>query len=181
MSYYNFIKTIILVFLIYQIPASIAQVSQFIVFFQYGFDYLGIYSIVFGLLSTVLVFFLLIMLIRHVDSVLKFLHIDRIFSPEDKIEWKFKNSNWISLIFIFLGLDLMFNYLPDTLIYGLTFFSQHTQEGLGNIMNTSDKIQGMTVFSNVSFVLLGGLLVYYSKWLGFFVKKRVFDQVEIIE
>lgn len=181
MSYYNFIKTVILIFLIYLIPATIGQVSQVFYLLRHGFEYSSIFTIAAALLSTLFYTFLLFLLIWNIDKALKFLRIDRLYSPEERIEWNFKNSNWISLIFIYLGLDMLFNYLPNSLIQSARFFSQHTREGLGGLIYEADQIDGMVVFSNLLFVALGFMLVYYSKSLGLFVKKKVIDETEITQ
>lgn len=180
MKHYNIIKIIVILFLLYEVIGLIGQLGVLISYLTYFEGSLtDVYGFGIGLLFVFAVFAIVYYCILKVDTILSFFKIDTLFTNEDQIESSKINANWISLLFISLGLYIIIPQVVIILTDGLSLLQSNIQSNgidrqiLDSTLNKNQLIQSLLQ------VLIGIVLITQSKYLGKWVGKKVLEDVEV--
>ena len=178
MTHYNFIKSVVILFLLYQIIGVIGEVGMIVSYVPY-FDgslemtwyILLVLGIVIGI--SLLVYFC----ITKIDTVLRFFKIDNLFDETNTINLNPKNAQWISLMFILLGMYIVIPNLVGVISDGLRLIQLKTQSAGLEDLARYQSISKPLFIQNIFELILGLLLVTQAKYLGNWVNKRVLENV----
>lgn len=183
MKHYNLIKSITILFFLYQIFNVIGQLGLLVIALRsanYSLDSgTGLFTGLLFLAATIAIIYFCII---KVDRILHFFKIDTLFSDNDTVGFEVQkiNARWISLVFISLGIIILVPSLLDVLTQGLkkiqngVYYNSQTITLLGELDPNRFAI-------NVMKSIFGLLLITQSKYLGKWISKKVIEDVKIDE